>query len=154
MENTLAQANIIHAMNTAAGPLRLDLKVPMIATRDIGRAVADALLRLDFTGRQTRELLGQRDLTMTEAARIIGQAIGKPELAYVRISDDQFRGALTQAGISAEMANLILEMTTAMNSGHMRALEARSAMNTTPTSFETFVAEELVPVYEGKMAHA
>ena len=37
MENTLAQANIIRMMGSSAGPLRPDLKVPMIATRDIGQ---------------------------------------------------------------------------------------------------------------------
>jgi uncharacterized protein YbjT (DUF2867 family) len=154
MENTFAQAGIIHAMGNAAGPVRPDLRVAMIASRDIGQAAADALLRLDFRGQQARELLGQRDLTMTEVARIIGPAIGKPDLKYVQIPDEAFRGALTQAGVSTNMVNLILEMVGAMNSGHMRPLEARSPKNTTPTSYETFVAEEFVPAYEGKMAHA
>jgi len=40
--------------------------------------------------------LGQRDLTMTEAAAIIGKAIGKPDLPYKQLTDDQFRAALTQ----------------------------------------------------------
>jgi len=154
MENTLAQVGIIHAMNSAAGPVRPTLKVGMIASRDIGQAAADSLLRLDFTGQQSRELLGQRDLTMTEVARIIGQAIGKPDLAYVQIPDNDFRAAVTRMGMSADLANLILEMVAAMNSGHMRPLESRSSRNTTPTSYETFVAEEFVPVYEGRMAHA
>jgi len=30
----------------------------MIATRDIGAAAADILLKLDFVGKQSRELLG------------------------------------------------------------------------------------------------
>src|ERR1051325_10348481 len=38
MENTLAQIGIIQTMDTTAGPLRPDLKLPMIATRDIGTA--------------------------------------------------------------------------------------------------------------------
>jgi len=153
MENTLAQANVIHAMDKTAGPLRPDLKLPMIATRDIGHAAAELLLRLGFTGQQTRELLGPRDVTMTEATRIIGQAIGKPDLSYVQMSDNEFRNAMAQMGFSTNVANLILEMAAALNSGHMRALEPRSAGNTTPTSFETFVAEEFVRVYEGRMAH-
>ncbi len=37
MENTMAQVGIIRMMGSAAGPLRPDLKVPMIATRDIGQ---------------------------------------------------------------------------------------------------------------------
>jgi uncharacterized protein YbjT (DUF2867 family) len=154
MENTLAQAGIIHAMNSAAGPVKPTLKVAMIASRDIGQAAADSLLHLDFTGQQTRELLGQRDLTMVEVARIIGKSIGKHDLAYVQIPDNDFRAAVTRMGMTTDMANLILEMVAAMNSGHMRPLEPRSSRNTTPTSFETFVAEEFVPVYENPMAHA
>ena len=154
MENTLAQAGIIHAMNSAAGPVKPTLKVAMIASHDIGQTAADSLLRLDFTGQQTRELLGERDLTMSEVARIIGQAIGKPDLAYVQIPDNDFRAAVTRMGMTTDMANLILEMVASMNSGHMRPLESRSLRNTTPTSYETFVAEDFVPVYEGRMAHA
>jgi uncharacterized protein YbjT (DUF2867 family) len=154
MENTLAQAGIIHAMDTTAGPLLPDLKLPMIATRDIGAYAAEQLLKLNFTGRQTRELHGQRDLTMTEAARIIGRAIGKPNLSYIQLPGDDFRRAVTQMGMSNNIADLILEMASALNSSHMKALEPRSAANATPTSYETFVAEEFVPVYEGGMAHA
>jgi uncharacterized protein YbjT (DUF2867 family) len=153
MENTFAQAGIIHAMGTAAGPVKPNLNTPMIATRDIGQAAAERLLRLDFKGKQTRELLGQRDLTMIEVARIIGQTIAKPDLKYIQIPDDQFRGAMLKMGVSAEFVNLILEMVTAMNSGHMRALEPRSPENSTPTSYESFVAEEFVPLYEGQTAN-
>ena len=131
MENTLAQANIIHAMGKAAGPLKPELKLPMIATRDIGQAAAELLLHLDFDGLQIRELQGQRDLSMTEAARIIGRAIGKADLAYVQTSDDEFRDATKQLGVSTNTANLILEMANTMNSGKMRALEPRTAGNTT-----------------------
>jgi uncharacterized protein YbjT (DUF2867 family) len=46
MENTLGQAGAIHSMGTTAGPVLPDLKLPMIATRDIGAAAAEALLRL------------------------------------------------------------------------------------------------------------
>lgn len=149
MENTLGQVGAIQAMGITGGALRPDLKLPLIATRDIGAAAAEELLKLDFQLKQTRELLGQRDLTMTEAAAIIGKAIGKPDLAYIQLTDDQFRAALTQMGMSVDFANLILEMAGALNSGHMRALEPRSARNTTPTSYEVFVAEQFVPAYQG-----
>ena len=92
MENTLAQASIIRVAGMASGPLRrADLKLPMIATRDVGRAAAEALFHLDFDGQQTQELLGQRDISMTEAAAVIGNAIGKPDLKYVQASDEQLR---------------------------------------------------------------
>jgi len=154
MENTLAQARIIPTVGAASGPLRADLKLSMIATRDIGTVAAEALSRLDFTGHQARELMGQRDITMTEAAAIIGKAIGKPQLKYVQAGDEQLRPALIQMGMSRNVADLILEMSAALNSGYMRALEPRSAANTTPTSFETFVAEEFVPLYKQQSAAA
>lgn len=154
MENTLAQAGIIRAMGTAAGPVRPDLKIAMIASADIGQRAAEILLKLDFRGHSARELLGQRNVTMTEAAGIIGRSIGKPDLKYVQVPDDQFRMALGQLGISSNMANLILEMVAAMNSGHMRPLEPRNARNSTPMSFETFVAKTFVPAYESQFAHA
>ncbi len=152
MENTLPQVNAIRMMGSVAGALRADLKLPMIATRDIGTAAAEALLKPDFHGKQTRELLGQRDLTYTEVATIIGQAIGKPDLRYVQVPDDQFRAVMVQMGMSEQFARLMLEMTGALNSGYMHALEPRTPQNTTPTPYETFVAERFVPAYEQKAA--
>jgi hypothetical protein len=55
-----------------------------------------------------------------------------------------------QMGMSSNVASLILEMAEALNSGHMRALEQRSQRNTTPTSFETFIQEEFLPVFRGQ----
>jgi uncharacterized protein YbjT (DUF2867 family) len=150
MENTLAQIGIIKTLGTTAGPLHSDLALPMIATRDIGTAAANALLALDFSGKQTHELLGERDLSYAEATAIIGKAIGKPELKYVYLPDEQVRGAFVQMGMSADVADLILEMSAALNSGDMKALEERTPENSTPTSFESFVAEEFVPLYRGK----
>jgi uncharacterized protein YbjT (DUF2867 family) len=141
MENTLAQARIIP-------------KLPMIATRDIGVFAAEALSRLDFTGQRTRELLGQRDISMAEVTTIIGKAIGKPDLSYVQAGDEQLRPALIQMGMSRNIADLILELSAALNSGHVRALEPRSAVNTTPTSYEAFVTEEFLPLYKRQLPAA
>ena len=43
-------------------------------------------------------------------------------------------------------------MAGALNSGHMKALEPRSAGNTAPTAFETFVEEEFAPAYREQTA--
>ena len=152
MENTLAQTSIIRMMGSAAGPLRPDLKVPMIASRDIGAAAADALLQLSFRGKQTRELLGHRDLNYNEVAAIIGKAIRKPDLKYIQAPNDQVRAGMVQSGMSDELARSLLEMAEALNSGYMHALEPRTPNNTTPTSYETFVAETFVPAYQQQAA--
>jgi uncharacterized protein YbjT (DUF2867 family) len=154
MENTLAQIGIVKAMGVIAGPLRAEVELPMIATRDIGAAAADRLLRLDFSGSQTHELLGQRHISMAEVAGIIGRGIGRPQLSYVRAPNDQVREAMLQMGMSASIVDLMIEMTDSINSGYMVALEKRSAENTTPTSYETFVKEVFAPQFLGKPASA
>jgi uncharacterized protein YbjT (DUF2867 family) len=154
MENTLAQVGIIQKVGMSLGPLRPDLKLSMIATEDVGVVAAEALLRLDFHQKNTRELQGQRDISMNEVAQIIGKVIGNPGLRYAQAPDDQVQAALLQLGMSSSIARLLLEMSAALNSGYMRALEPRSAQNTTPTAYETFAAEKFKPLYEGKSAAA
>jgi uncharacterized protein YbjT (DUF2867 family) len=136
------------------GPIRADLPLPMIATRDIGAAAADALLRLDFQGKSTRELQGPRDVTYGEVADHIGKAIGKPGLGHQQLSAAQLKPVLMQMGMSASMADLVLEMSDALNSGYMKALEPRSPANTTPTTLETFLADRFLPAFRGKAARA
>jgi uncharacterized protein YbjT (DUF2867 family) len=152
MENTLGQAGAIRVFGTTMGPLRPDLKLGMIATRDIGAVAAEALLSKGFRGKETRELQGQRDIDMTEVARLIGKPIGKPDLSYIQAPDDQFRSALVQMGMSANFSELILEMAHSLNNGYMKALEPRTPRNTTATSYETFVKEEFLPIFQQQSA--
>ena len=154
MENTLAQIGIIRSFGIMAGPVRADVPLPMIATGDIGVAAAEALLRLDFHGQQTQELLGARNVTYAEGAKVIGTAIGKPDLTYTQLPDEQVIQAMTGMGISRNMAQLLCEMSAAINNGYMRPLEPRSEKNTTPTTLEAFVQEVFVPAYKGQAAKA
>jgi uncharacterized protein YbjT (DUF2867 family) len=152
MENTLMQAGMIHKMGKLADSLQPDLRLPMIASRDIGEAAADELIRLGFTGKQTRELLGPGEISMTDVAAIIGKAIGKPDLKYAQISDEQARAGMHEMGLSVDLTNQLLELAHAVNTGLIRPREARCSENTTPTSFVSFVREQFVPQYKGRVA--
>ncbi len=154
MENTLPQIGVIQSFGMMAGPVDAGVPLPMIATKDIGAAAAEALLKLEFQGKHTHELQGQRDLNYTEAAKIIGEAIGKPALAYVRLPDDQVVQTMSSMGIAKNFAALIVEMANAFNSGYAKTLERRSEKNTTHTSFETFAREVFLPAYKGQAASA
>jgi len=154
MENTLAQVGVIQGFGSMLGPVRADLALAMIATHDIGTVAADLLAGREIHGKQRRELLGARDVSYNEVAKVVGAAIGKPDLKYQQAPPAQIKMALAQMGMSPNMAELLLEMTDALNSGYMRALEPRSAQNTTPTTIETFVTETFVPAYRGKAARA
>jgi uncharacterized protein YbjT (DUF2867 family) len=154
MENLLPQIGIIQSLGFMAGPVRADVPLPMIATSDIGEVAAESLAKLDFVGKQTRELLGARHVTYAEAARIIGAAIGRPDLGYRQLPASALKPAMMQMGMSSNMVDLLLEMSEALNTGHMKSQEPRSARNTTATTLETFVAEVLAPAYRGKAAGA
>ena len=154
MENILGQVGVIQSFGVVAGPVRPDLPLPLIATRDIGTAAAEALLKLDFNGKHTLELQGARDVTYNDVAKIVGAAIGKPDLKYMQMPATQLKPALTQMGMSSNMADLLLEMAESLNSGYMKMLEPRSPANSTPTTLEDFVAEVFVPAYRGKAAGA
>ena len=154
MENNLAAIDMIQKMGMFGHALLPELKMPMIATRDVGAYAGRRLLQLDFAGKQTREILGERDLTMTEAAAVIGRAIGKPDLRYVQFSYDQMEQGLTQMGFSPKKAAIYIEMFRAINEGIIAAQEPRSPENSTPTSFEKFVEDVFVPAYRGKASAA
>ena len=57
MENNLAAIGMIHGMGMFGGALLPDLKLPMIATPDVGDYAAQRLLHLDFSGKQRASCL-------------------------------------------------------------------------------------------------
>jgi uncharacterized protein YbjT (DUF2867 family) len=153
MENNLGAIGMIRGMGLFGHALLPDLKLPMVATRDVGDYGAQRLLDLDFSGKEAREVLGERDLSMTEVTAAIAQGIGKPDLRYEQFSYDQVRQVLVQAGWSPKKAAVYIEMFEAINAGLLVAQEPRSRQNSTPTTFERFVQDVFVPAYLTK-AHS
>jgi len=148
MENNLTAIDMIHGMGLFGHALLPDLKLPMIATRDVGDYAAQRLMDLDFSGKETRELLGERDLSMTEATAVIARGIGKSNLRYEQFTYDQVQQVLVQMGMPPEKAAVYIEMFEAINAGLLAAREQRSPENSTPTSFETFVRDVFVAAYQ------
>jgi uncharacterized protein YbjT (DUF2867 family) len=150
MENNLAGIAMIHGMGVFGSALLPDLKLPMIATRDVGDYASQRLLHLDFSGKETRELLGERDLSMTEATAVIAGGIGKPDLRYEQFPYSQVQQVLEQMGMPQKKAAVYIEMFEAINAGLLAAQEQRSTENSTATSFEQFVRDVFVGAYHGK----
>jgi uncharacterized protein YbjT (DUF2867 family) len=137
MENLLANIDMIKKMNMLGSAVRGDLKIPMIATKDIAKFAADRLLKRDFSGISVKDLLGQRDVSMNEAAAIIAQKINKPDLKYTQFSYADTEKALVGMGFSSNMAQLFAEMSKAINE-RLIMDTPRTEENTTETSFEEF----------------
>lgn len=150
MENYLEEMGaleMIREQGVLGSPLRADLPLAQIATRDIGDEAAERLAAGDFDGRSTRELLGPRDYTMEETARILGSAVGKPDLPYVRFDYDDVRASMVDGGMPEATADGYVEMYRAFNVGRVQPREERSPANTTPTTMEAWAEEVFAPAY-------
>jgi uncharacterized protein YbjT (DUF2867 family) len=148
MENHLQGVGYIARHGVYGAPVRADVALPMIAAADIGAKAAELLAAETFAEPRTRELLGPRDYTMLEAARLLGAAVGRPNLAYVQIPYEESRAAAIGFGISAGWADAMVELNRHFNESVIHGTEARSAVNTTETTLETFAREVFLPVFE------
>jgi uncharacterized protein YbjT (DUF2867 family) len=137
MENFLMDIPMIREMGIMGSPARPDIILPMIATKDIGDVAADRLNRMDFKGKTVLDLLGPRDVGYAEAARILGAAIGKPDLQYVQFSYEDAEKGMIQSGLSPDLASKYVEMYRAFNEGLVKPVP-RKPENNTPTTIEEF----------------
>lgn len=151
MENLLGNIGLIRAKGITGSAVRGDLRIPMVATRDIAAYAAERLVRRDFTGSSARYLLGERDLSLKEAAGVIGSRISMPGLPYITFSYDEAEKAMVAGGLSPDMSRTYIEMSRAFNDGKIKAPD-RTEENTTPTSIEAFCDEVFVPAYTRKKA--
>jgi uncharacterized protein YbjT (DUF2867 family) len=154
MENLLMLIGLIKSMGFLAGGIKGSLKMPMIAARDIGEVAGKELIDGNFTGKEIRELLGERDISFGEAAHAIGAKIGKPKLSYQNFPSFMVEQAMKQMGLPGKTATLMTEMTDAANDGLLNPTQPRNEKTTTPTSIETWAKEVFLPAYNAKTALA
>jgi len=138
MENLLMNIDLIRKMNIMGSAIRGNVKFAMIATKDIAAFAAERLEKLDFSGKSVRDLLGQRDLSLDEAAAVIGKKLGKPDLKYVNFPYDDAEKGMVAMGLTPDMSKLYVEMSKALNDGLFAVNIPRTKENTTPTSIEEF----------------
>jgi uncharacterized protein YbjT (DUF2867 family) len=146
-ENHFMSLPLIKHQGINGSAIKGDLAFAQVATGDIGDVAAQALRARDFKGSAIREMLGPRDLSLDEETRIIGAAIGKPDLKYVQFPYEAALDGMMSAGLSRSMASLYVEMSKAFNEGLVKPVEGRNARNTTPTRFEDFAVNVLAPAY-------
>jgi uncharacterized protein YbjT (DUF2867 family) len=147
MENLFMSVAPLRSVGMLPGGLRADAPMPWIATQDIGAYAAARLSARDFSGSSIQELHGQRDISMKEAASVVGNFIGKPNLEYVQMPSAMLEPALLHMGLPKKTAELIIEMWAGANAGLIVPQEKRSALNTTPTTLEWFAERVFAPAY-------
>lgn len=138
LENTLMQAGTLKHMGIMGSPVRADLPIPMVATKDISATAVKFLLDLDFTGNSIHYVAGAKDYSYTEIASIYGKIIGKEDVNYVQFPYDQAAQAMMQMGMGESVVTRLNEFVKAMNEGQILTDFVRDASNTTPTTAEQF----------------
>jgi uncharacterized protein YbjT (DUF2867 family) len=147
MENHLHAIGLIKAFGVYPGMIAPDVPMAMIAVQDIAAHAAKELVQLNFKGQSVRHLVGPREYTMSEAAGILGAAIGKPDLKYVKGDPAQAKAGMVQSGFSQNVADLFEEMSNALSDGRItRSIDAASTIHA-PTTLEQFA-----PVFKAAFA--
>jgi uncharacterized protein YbjT (DUF2867 family) len=147
LENVLGMIGMIKMMGILGTPMKGDLKLPMVATKDIAAVGLKHLLALDFSGKSHEYILGARDYSYNEIVQIYGKAIGKPELNYVQFPYEDAKMGMMQMGMGESASGKMIEFVKSVNEGRVQEDLKRTPENTTPTTAEEF-AHVFKMVYE------
>ena len=92
-----------------------DNKEPWVSPLDIASVIAEEFEK-PFNEKTVRYIASE-ELSPNEVAKILGEAIGRPELKWVEISDEQYLNTLLKVGLNPSRANGIVGMNQGRKSG-------------------------------------
>ena len=138
MENLLWSLPTIKSSGFIATHLKKDLPIPMVATHDIGIKIAELLEAHKFKGSTVFDFAGPRDITMEEVAKIIGAAIGRPDLKYAQFSYNQAEKEIISSGIKHQLAKMFVDMYKAFNEKKIIPTQPLTAEHRGHTTIEDF----------------
>ena len=113
--NLLGFINTIKTQGVIATNYGGDNKKPWVSTLDIAEAVAEELLS-PFIGRKVRYIASD-EISCNELASLLGAAIGKPDLKWVVISDEQLLNGMIAGGMNPKIATGLVEMNASGQTG-------------------------------------
>ncbi|MCG6188489.1 NmrA family NAD(P)-binding protein [Maribellus maritimus] len=88
-----------------------DEKEPWVSPLDIAAVIAEEI-ELPFEGRKIRYIASD-EVSPNEIAGTLGEAIGKPDLKWFVISDEQMLNSMIASGMNPQTANGFVEMNAA-----------------------------------------
>ncbi|MET8901008.1 NAD(P)H-binding protein [Streptomyces sp. NPDC004538] len=142
-ENVLEEADSIREKGVFSDLVDADRRAPMVAVADIAAAAAGLLLDRSWTGTGSVPVLGPRDLSPNDLARIMTERLGLP-VRYERQAPDDVRTTLVGYGLDPAFVEGIVDMKRAKDDG-LDAGVARTPDTASPTTFEQWCAQTLEP---------
>ena len=115
---------------------------PQIATRDIAAIAAEVLLS-GANGQRVIDLAGPEDISFDYCAEVIGGELGQP-VRVVTIPGEKLKVGLVQAGLSSQLADLLVEIQASFERGMPHELVG-DEKRVGKTPYPQFVREAVVP---------
>jgi len=115
--NLLGFINTIKTQGVIATNYGGDSKKPWVSPIDIAAAVAEELVT-PIEGRKVRYVASD-EISCNELASLLGAAIGKPDLKWVVIPDEQLLNGMIATGMNQKIAEGLVEMNASTNTGDL-----------------------------------
>lgn len=142
-QNFLSQTGLAKQMNIIGsnfgGP---NFKLVMSTPVDIAAVAAEELLIHNFTGHSV-QYISSDERTTEDIAKVLGAAIGKPDLSWVVFTDEQVLDALLGAGLPPEIAKNYAEMT----AGFRKGIVEEEYWKNRPASLQQTKLEDFAKVF-------
>ncbi|WP_432039243.1 NAD(P)H-binding protein [Streptomyces cucumeris] len=142
-ENLLEESDSIREKGVFTDSADADRKAPFVATADIAAVAAGLLLDRPWTGIGSVPVLGPRDMSPNDLARIMTEQLGRP-VRYARQSLDELHTTLVGYGLNEAFVQAIVDMKRAKDQS-LDSGVARTPDTASPTSFEQWCAQTLKP---------
>lgn len=125
---------------------RPDLKLPLVAARDIAATAARLLTDNSWTQQEGTAVLGPEDLSPLDMADIMSDVLGV-SIHFQQLSAESYRAQLMRSGASEAFVEGMIDKSTEISKGLYGSVP-RSSENTTPTSFYQWCEEVLRPAVQ------
>ncbi|MDN5287370.1 MAG: NmrA family protein [Mucilaginibacter sp.] len=96
-----------------------DDKLVMVSPLDIATAAAEELTAANPQSKV--RYIASDEYTCNEVAKLIGQAIGKPDLQWFTFTDDQVKNTMLEHGRPPVITDLLVELGAAIHTGLLRS---------------------------------
>lgn len=92
------------------------VSLPLTHPMDISVAAFEELSALNFKGKRVRYVVSD-ELSTDDIAKVLGKAIGKPDLQWMKFGDEDALNGLLKAGLTPDVAGNLVEMGQGVESG-------------------------------------
>ncbi len=137
--NMLAFIPVIKAAGAIIQNYGGDEKEPWVAPVDIASVIAQEIEK-PFAGRTIRYIASE-ELSPNELAKILGEAIGKPDLKWIAVPDEQQLKGMLAAGMNPAIAKGLIEMNASRRGGVLYEDYYRNKPVLSKTKVKDFVKE-------------